>query len=165
MFSWLVSSLEIIKRIEAKRKLKTQKQTKIQQIKQKKTTTKTYVVFLQVNSEMPEMKPVLVQKYQKFILFRKIRIHSSLPMWKRVYWVLIWLFMIKMTSRFMSCTYIYIYIYIYIYKLSRLEYPANTYLQHSEHWKAVSNFWGLISSANRHLQLWRSNQNYRLQKS
>ena len=59
--------------------------------------------------------------------------------------------------------YIYI-IYIYIIfilnvgindisKLSWLENPANTYVQHTEHWTAVSTLLGLISSAQRNLQV------------
>ena len=51
----------------------------------------------------------------------------------------------------MNLIYIYIYIYIYILELSWLENLANTYMQNTEHWTAVSTLLGLISSAHHNL--------------
>ena len=63
------------------------------------------------------------------------------------------------------CVRVYIYIYIYlngginvIFELSQLENPANTYMQHTEHWTAVSTLLDLISSAYRDLHYRRLNQ-------
>ena len=57
----------------------------------------------------------------------------------------------------MSLFLLYIYIYILI-KLPWLEYSANTYMRHTEHWIAVSTLLGLISSAYGDPRHGRSNQ-------
>ena len=45
-----------------------------------------------------------------------------------------------------------------ILELSWQENPANTYVRYTKHWTAVSTLSGLISSAHRNFQHWRSNQ-------